>query len=495
MIDPVSGLISGTTTESGLHAVELTLTNGDGISTFLLTMLISPPLEDGADNGSLTWSTGGDAEWFAQADVSSDGVDALQSGEISHGETTWVETTVSGPGTLEFDWRASSEPEYDYVAFSIDGLEQWLLWGEWSNWDRQLFDIPAGNHTLRWTYKKDPRFSEGLDAAWLDQVSFTKTPRITSAATATGETGTAFSFQIVATANPTLFVANGLPSGLAIDPGSGLISGVTTENGVHAIALEVSNSFGTTMFDLSVMIAPPIPEAVDALSLPWSTGGDLPWFSQLSVTSDGVDAARSGAIGDDQMSWLETTIEGPGTLSFDWRVSSEEGFDLLKLLVGGTQQSQISGTGLGWQSASVQIPSGSQTVRWSYEKDVVFGSGDDAAWIDRVAFAAAGLDYNGWRQLYWANANDPNAAPLANPAGDGIVNLLKMAFGLNPLTYDNRPLVPGTGTSGLPVFRVEESPSGPVLVLEYVRRKEGGIVYVAEFTSDFLSWLDAPSNS
>ena len=39
---------------------------------------------------------------------------------------------------------------------------------------------------------------------------------------------------------------------------------------------------------------------------------DHPWIRQTSGTHDGVDAARSGTIGDNQSSWLEVTVFGPG---------------------------------------------------------------------------------------------------------------------------------------------------------------------------------------
>src|SRR4029077_5912510 len=49
-------------------------------------------------------------------------------------------------------------------------------------------------------------------------------PVITSSATATGMVGTAFSYQITATNNPTSFNATGVPAGLAVDDGAGLVS-------------------------------------------------------------------------------------------------------------------------------------------------------------------------------------------------------------------------------------------------------------------------------
>jgi hypothetical protein len=37
------------------------------------------------------------------------------------------------------------------------------------------------------------------------------------------------------------------------------------------------------------------------------------------------DSARSGDIGDDQETWLQTTVTGPGTLTFDYKLSCDAG--------------------------------------------------------------------------------------------------------------------------------------------------------------------------
>jgi len=41
-----------------------------------------------------------------------------------------------------------------------------------------------------------------------------------------------------------------------------------------------------------------------------------------------------------------------------------------------------------WQQAFLSIPEGSHTVRWAYTKDISFSDGQDAGWLDEVAFAA-----------------------------------------------------------------------------------------------------------
>jgi len=127
-----------------------------------------------------------------------------------------------------------------------------------------------------------------------------------------------------------------------------------------------------------------IGEAVDNTALTWTTGGNANWFGQSAVSFFEVDAAQSGLISDGQTSWVETSVTGPRTLSFYWKVSSEQGFDFLRFYIGGLEQpGRISGT-VDWQQKTFSIPSGSQTLRWAYTKDSSFSGGADAGWLDNV---------------------------------------------------------------------------------------------------------------
>ena len=64
-----------------------------------------------------------------------------------------------------------------------------------------------------------------------------------------------------------------------------------------------------------------LPDALDNKSLEWTSDGAVPWTGGVITTHDGLDAAQSGAIGNNQQSRLVTTVPGPGTLSFWWKVS------------------------------------------------------------------------------------------------------------------------------------------------------------------------------
>jgi hypothetical protein len=137
-----------------------------------------PTLGEALDAPGLAFTTGGDAAWFVQTNVTHDGTDALQSGAVTDGQTTWMETSVSGAGTLTFWWKASCEDDpdaddWDCVIFSVDGAEQRRLDGI-TEWQLVTCVLGAGAHTLRWEYRKDDSLGAGADCAWVDQLSFSQ---------------------------------------------------------------------------------------------------------------------------------------------------------------------------------------------------------------------------------------------------------------------------------------------------------------------------------
>lgn len=133
-------------------------------------------------------------------------------------------------------------------------------------------------------------------------------------------------------------------------------------------------------------LAVELPEAVDSTNLVWETGGDADWFGQVNVTHDGIDAAQSGAVGDGQTSWLETTVTGPGQLSFWWKLSSEGG-DALQFMINGVEQfAKLSGT-TSWVQQKLQLEEGENVLRWQYIKNSSGNDGLCGAYVDQVVFS------------------------------------------------------------------------------------------------------------
>ena len=127
-------------------------------------------------------------------------------------------------------------------------------------------------------------------------------------------------------------------------------------------------------------------EAMDACYLTVAQGGNAGWVVQTNVTHDGVSAVKSGTIGNSQESWFQTTVTGPGTLTFWWKVSSEACCDPLTFYVNGVSQGDIRGN-IDWQMKTYALTAGVHTLKWRYSKDGSVSGGSDAAYVDQVAFA------------------------------------------------------------------------------------------------------------
>jgi len=142
------------------------------------TIMAQPTLADALDTPGFTWTNSGNANWFSQSITTKDGIDAAESGNITHSQSSTMETAVVGPGTMTFWWKVSSESGYDYLRFYLNNVEQTgslaRIAGE-VDWVQKTVTIPTGSQTVKWSYTKDSSVDTGADTAWVDQVVYTPT--------------------------------------------------------------------------------------------------------------------------------------------------------------------------------------------------------------------------------------------------------------------------------------------------------------------------------
>ncbi len=87
-------------------------------------------------------------------------------------------TVTEGGATLSFTFQAWGEGNeddriYDCCAFAIDGTTR-LEYGEYQNdWESYSVDLPAGTHTLKWSYSKDASVDPEGDYFAIDHVTLT----------------------------------------------------------------------------------------------------------------------------------------------------------------------------------------------------------------------------------------------------------------------------------------------------------------------------------
>ncbi len=83
-----------------------------------------------------------------------------------------------------------------------------------------------------------------------------------------------------------------------------------------------------------------------------------------------------------------------------------------------------------------------------------------------------------------------DATAKATPHGDGVSNLLKYAFNLNPSAADYRTLAAGGSESaGLPAKNIEVDGTGAIsITIEYLRRRDSGLIYTPVISPDLVNW-------
>jgi hypothetical protein len=224
--------------------------------------------------------------------------------------------------------------------------------------------------------------------------------------------------------------------------------------------VSVTAVYGTNVmncsFTITVLTTDDFGRALGTTNVDWTTSGDASWFVQTAVVHGGLAAAQSGAITNDQASTLQTTLAGPGVLSFWWKVSSETNHDFLYLNVNGSTQAVISGA-VDWQPQTIYLGSGPQLVEWTYSKDASGSAGQDAGWLDQVSYTPGAV------------------APFitAQPASLSVAPGLTAAFsvtvaGTPPLAYQwwfNGQSIAGATTASLAITNVQVSDAGTYSVL------------------------------
>lgn len=104
--------------------------------------------------------------------------------------------------------------------------------------------------------------------------------------------------------------------------------------------------------------------ALGTTNLVWTTGGDVPWFTETTNVYNGPSAAQSGVVTGSQISVLQTTVTGPGTVSFYWQNLSDNNLDV-EFDIDGNYQDDTFGSVAWYQDGPFTIPAGVHTLSWT----------------------------------------------------------------------------------------------------------------------------------
>ena len=131
--------------------------------------------------------------------------------------------------------------------------------------------------------------------------------------------------------------------------------------------------------------------------------GETGWFVESGVGEGAI--LRSGEIGNSTNSWMEATIVGPLSISFDWKVSCNTRGHYLAWFIDGVEQSRIRGE-VDWTTITASIPDGEHVVRFDYVKGSTAAVGEDKGQVRNFAMGLRVDTYTmqvlwDWTTNYW----------------------------------------------------------------------------------------------
>jgi len=141
-------------------------------------------IDEDWESGNLTqyaWISGGASPWIVTSGSTYEGSFAARSGAITDSQQSDLSITIDvlSDDSLSFYKRVSSEQDWDFLKFFVNGTEL----GQWSGevaWSQERFWLTAGTKTLQWSYIKDYSYLSGEDAAYIDYIVFPPMNVITS---------------------------------------------------------------------------------------------------------------------------------------------------------------------------------------------------------------------------------------------------------------------------------------------------------------------------
>lgn len=445
--------------------------------------LIIEDFESGSFN-SFFWEFPGNADWVIDNTTAFQGTYSARSGAIAHNEESGMSISleVASPGEIYFAVKISSEVNYDFLHFYIDGIET-DSWSGTSDWTEVSYPVSSGTHTFSWSYEKDGSVSSGTDCAWIDQVIFPPlnsepvlhisslsinddnsgngngiadpgetvqaiiscvNTGISAAINATGTlitnseyldlSATSFDFGTlangtVAQAEFNINIHENAPAGATGDLNFLLVSGGLSAQESFYIPIGYTNTEDFETGDFS--------------QFAWQLSGNVNWQVSGSEPFEGQFSAISGDISDNQISSLSINIEtgSDSEISFWQKVSSESGYDFLIFYIDGYQMDKWSGN-TDWALQTYTLAPGEHVLEWIYDKDFSVSSFSDCAWLDLISLP------------YTLTPEEPVAAFMA----DNTV----IAPGESVQFYDISTGIPEsyswTFEGGTPEFSDEENP-------------------------------------
>ena len=146
--------ISLTLNSNSSGAVSDTVRAIDPVTSFELQSVVSATFLDQVSlsnvPASSNWYTGGDSSWQDGASV--DNRQPLVAGSGINDSESVLQSVITGPATVSFDWSISSGTAETVLAYRVDGVTQSSTTS--GSWQTRSFNVAEGTHLLEWALTK-----------------------------------------------------------------------------------------------------------------------------------------------------------------------------------------------------------------------------------------------------------------------------------------------------------------------------------------------------
>ncbi len=169
-----------------------------------------------------------------------------------------------------------------------------------------------------------------------------------------------------------------------------IVSLEAADSGIYKVVAQ--NEDGSTQTQARLWALEPqadLQAAADSEFVSLLSYGSATWQVYDFDSVVGETSIRSGEILDSEESNLVARLEGPGELSFSWRLSSEAFFDFGRLFVDGQPVAAAPFNG-DWRRETVALEEARiYQVEWRYAKDLSASAGQDALFVDALQYVRA----------------------------------------------------------------------------------------------------------
>ena len=166
--------------DGNMYPLLFTINNEEYELNLPYSLMIGKAMEDFESNSfsSYNWVNGNKPWEITSSNVYAGSYSARSKTNLGNGSyqntsnsDLSITLNVTEASSISYFRKVSSESNYDFFTFAIDGNVMEELSGE-VDWDHSSFEVTPGTHTFRFRYAKDYSTSSGSDCAWIDNIIF-----------------------------------------------------------------------------------------------------------------------------------------------------------------------------------------------------------------------------------------------------------------------------------------------------------------------------------